>query len=75
MNEFNKMLSNTAVNNLATAVIFGFATVSFFSGVANMLFGDLLDSGGTWVWKTFFTELIVYAVLVVVAWWVNSQAK
>lgn len=75
MDEFNKMLKNQTVNNLATAFIFGGATLSFFNSVGNMLFGDLFDSGSAWVWKTFFTELVVYAVLVCVAWAVNSMAK
>lgn len=75
MDELGKMLRNSSVNNLATAVIFGGATLSFFGSVFGTLVGDLLDTGGTWVWKTFFAELVVYALLVIVAWWVNSMAK
>ncbi|KKU20199.1 MAG: hypothetical protein UX30_C0003G0074 [Candidatus Saccharibacteria bacterium GW2011_GWA2_46_10] len=75
MDEFNKMLKNQTVNSFATAFIFAAGTVSFFSGVANMIFGDLLDSGAVWAWKTFWTELVVYLVLICVAWWVHSMAK
>ncbi len=75
MDEFNKMLKNQTVNNLATAFIFGGATLSFFSSVGSMLFGNLFKSGSVWVWKAFFTELVVYVVLVLVAWCVNRMAK
>lgn len=75
MNEFNKMLKNQTVNNFATAFIFGGATISFFSSVGSTLFGSLFSNGATWEWKTFFTELAVYVLLVVIAWWVNSQAR
>lgn len=75
MDEFNKMLKNQTVNNLATAFIFGGATLSFFNSVGSTLFGDLFDNGSVWVWKSFFTELVVYVVLILVAWWVNSQAR
>lgn len=75
MNEVAKMLKNQTVNNLATAFIFGGATLSFFSSVGNMLFGDLFESGSVWVWKSFFTELVVYVVLICIAWFVNSMVK
>lgn len=73
VNEFNKMLKDSNVNNLTTAVIFGFATFNFFNSVGSMLFGDLFDAGEAWAWKAFWTALVVYVVLIVVAWWVNSQ--
>lgn len=75
MDEFNKMLKNQNVNNYATAVIFGFATFNFFNTVGSMLFGDLFNTGPSWVWKSFFTELVVYVLIVLVAWYVNSMAK
>lgn len=75
MNELMKMLKNQTVNNLATAFIFGGAALGFFTGVGNMLFGSLLSNGTVWEWKSFFIELLVFILLVVVAWWVNSQAK
>lgn len=75
MEGFNKMLKNERVNNLTTAVIFGFATFGFFSSVGTMIFGDLFDTGATWAWKVFWTELVVYLVLIFVAWWVNSMSK
>jgi hypothetical protein len=73
--DLNKMLSNSAVNNLSTAVIFGFATFNFFNSVGSMLFGDWFNSGGAWAWSSFWTDLVVYVVLIIVAWWVNSMAK
>ena len=75
MDEFNKMLKNQNVNNLSTAVIFGFGTFNFFNTVAGMLFGDLFDTGAAWAWKAFWTALLVWLVLIIVAWWVNSMAK
>lgn len=75
MNELIKMLKNQTVNNLATAFIIGGASINFFNTFGHMLFGSVLSTGETWVWKTFFTELLVYLLIVVVAWWVNSQAK
>ncbi|MBI2589230.1 hypothetical protein HYW35_03475 [Candidatus Saccharibacteria bacterium] len=75
MNEFNKMLKNQTVNNLATAFIFGGATLGFFTSVGNTLFGSLFSTGATWEWKPFFTELVVYVVLIGIAWWVNLQAR
>ena len=69
------MLKNERVNNLTTAVIFGFATFNFFNSVGGMLFGDWFSSGEAWAWSAFWTSLVVYAVLIVVAWWVNSMAK
>ncbi len=75
MNELVKMLRNGAVNNLATAFIFGGATLAFFSSVANMIFGSLFSTGAVWEFKVFLTNLVVYVVLIVVAWWVNSKAR
>lgn len=75
MNELDKMLRNSAVNNLATAFIFGGATLGFFTSIGNMLFGSLFKNGATWEWKTFFTDLFVYLLLIVVAWWVNSKVR
>ena len=73
--DLNKMIGNSTVNNLATAFIFAGATLSFFTYVFNTLFGDLFNTGPTWEWKGFFTALVVYVLLVVVAWWVHSQAR
>ncbi len=75
MDQFNKMLSNSNVNNVATAFIFGYATYNFFNTVGQMLFGDLFNSLGQWVWRVFWTQLCVYVLLILVAWWVHTMAK
>lgn len=75
MNDWSKMLKNSNVNNYATAIIFGFATFNFFNQVGSMLFGDWFKAGAVWSWHTFWAELVVYVLLIIVAWWVNSMAK
>lgn len=73
--KFKAMLENRDVNNLTTAIIFGFATFNFFNTVGTMLIGDWFGAGSRWAWSSFWTALVVYGLLMIVAMWVHSMAK
>lgn len=75
MNPFD-IWNNRAVNNLTVAVVSGFAVVNFVGSVAGRIFGDIFGSSSLgWSWDQFWTDLLVFAVLLLAAWWVNSMSK
>lgn len=75
MSPFREILGNRAINNLATAVIVGFATVSFVGAVVGMIANELFDNGQGWDSSAFFSSLLVFVVLLATAVWMNRQTR
>lgn len=75
MNAFQRMLGDKTVNGLATAVVVGMGTYSFVSYLGTTLSRMIFETGYSWDWDKFFSELLVYALVVLAGFWLYRQAK
>lgn len=75
MSEMKRIFGDRTVNNMVVAIILGIATWSFVSNVVSPIFANLFNTSDvSWRFRDFLFDLFVYAVMVLVAWWVGTMA-